>query len=49
MTLFIAFASAAAGFVICWFVKDKLIVLVTGTEFFIRALEAKATALKAAL
>ena len=49
MTLFIASISAAGGFAFCWFAKDKITVLVTGTESFIRALEAKAAALKAAL
>jgi hypothetical protein len=49
MTLFIVSVSAAAGFALCWFAKDKLTVLVTGTESFIKALEAKAAALKAAL
>lgn len=39
----------AAGFAACWFAKDKVTRLVTGTEAFIRTLEAKAAALKAAL
>jgi hypothetical protein len=38
-----------AGFAACWFAKDRLTRFVTGTEAFIRALEAKAVALKAAL
>jgi hypothetical protein len=49
MTLFIASISAAGGFAFCWLAKDKITVLVTGTEAFIRALEVKAAALKAAL
>jgi hypothetical protein len=49
MTPFIALISAAAGFTLCWFAKDKITVLVTGTESFIAALEAKAAALKAML
>jgi hypothetical protein len=47
MTLFIA--SAAVGFALCWFAKDRITVLVTGTEAFIKTLETKAAALKAAL
>jgi len=39
----------AAGFAVCWFAKDKIIRFVTGTESYIRTLEAKAAALKAAL
>ena len=49
MTLFIASIAAAAGFALCWFAKDRITVLVTGTEAFIKALETKAAALKAAL
>jgi hypothetical protein len=49
MTLFIAFIAAAAGFALCWFAKDRITVLVTGTESFIKALEAKAAVLKAVL
>jgi hypothetical protein len=49
MMLFIASVSAASGFALCWFAKDKITVLVTGTESFVRTLEAKAAALKAAL
>ena len=36
-----------AGFAACWFVKDRITVLFTGTEAFIKSLEAKAAALKA--
>jgi len=49
MTSLIAFASATSGFALCWIAKDKITVLVSGTESFIRVLEAKAAALKAAL
>jgi hypothetical protein len=49
MTLFIASISAVAGFSLCWFAKDKITVLLTGTESFIATLEAKARALKAVL
>jgi hypothetical protein len=49
MTLFIAFIAAAAGFALCWCTKDRITVLVTGTESFIKALETKAAALKAVL
>jgi hypothetical protein len=38
----------AAGFAACWFSKDKITQFVAGTEAFIKALEAKAAALKAA-
>jgi hypothetical protein len=38
-----------AGFVACWFAKDKLTQLVAGTESLIKSLEAKTAALKAAL
>jgi hypothetical protein len=48
MTLFVASISAAGGFALCWFAKDKIAVLVTGTESFIKALEAKVAALKTA-
>jgi hypothetical protein len=49
MTLLITFVSAASGFALCWFAKDKITLFATGTESFVRALEAKAAALKAAL
>lgn len=38
-----------AGFVVCWFAKDRIIAVVAGTEALIRSLEAKAAALRAAL
>jgi hypothetical protein len=49
MTLLIISVAAAGGFALCWFAKDKITVFVTGTQSFIKALEAKAAALKAAL
>lgn len=49
MTLFIASVSAASGFTFCWFIKDVIVVLITGTESFIRTIEAKVAALKAVL
>jgi hypothetical protein len=49
MTLLFMFLAFVVGFGLCWSAKDKITVLVTGTESFIRALEARATALKAAL
>ena len=39
----------AAGFAVCWFAKDRITLLFAGTEAFIKSLEAKAAALKAAL
>jgi hypothetical protein len=39
----------AAGFATCWFARDKIIEIVTGTEALIKTLEAKTAALKAAL
>ena len=39
----------ATGFTACWFAKDRVTLLLTGTEAFIKSLEAKAAALKAAL
>ena len=39
----------AAGFATCWFAKDRITLLLTGTEAFAKSLEAKAAALKAAL
>lgn len=51
MTMTLIFMSLAfvAGFGLCWSAKDKLVVLVTGAESFIKALEAKAIALRAKL
>jgi hypothetical protein len=49
MTLFVAFIAAVAGFALCWFAKDEITILFTGTESFIKTLEAKAAALKAVL
>jgi len=39
----------AAGFAASWYAKDKLTQMVTGTDAFIKKLETKAAALKAAL
>jgi len=39
----------AAGFATCWFAKDKITQLLTGTDAFVRSLEAKVAALKAVL
>jgi len=39
----------SAGFAARWFAKDKITQIVTGTDAFIKTLEAKAAALKAAL
>jgi hypothetical protein len=49
MTTFLLALVFAGGFALCWFAKDKILVAVNGTEAFIRALEAKTAALKAAL
>lgn len=49
MTLFLTSLAFAGGFAFCWVAKDRITVLVTGTELFIGALEAKAATLKAAL
>jgi len=49
MTLFIASVSAASGFALCWFIKDKIISLIAATGSFIRRIEAKIAALKAVL
>ena len=38
-----------AGFAACWCTKDAITKAVTGTEAFIRMLDAKAAALKAVL
>jgi hypothetical protein len=49
MTQFLMSLAFAGGFALCWFAKDRIAVLVTGTESFVQTLEAKAAALKAAL
>ena len=49
MEIFYLSVSFAAGFAACWAAKDKIIVIVTGAENFIKALESKAAAIKAAL
>lgn len=48
MSLFVFFIAFAAGFAACWFAKDEITVLVSGTEAFVTSLEARAAALKAA-
>ena len=48
MTMLLLAFGFAGGFALCWFAKDKILVAVNGTEAFIRAIEAKAAALKAA-
>jgi hypothetical protein len=37
------------GFTVCWLAKDQITRFVTGTDAFIKSLEAKAAALKAVL
>jgi hypothetical protein len=49
MTLFLVSLAFAGGFAVCWLAKDRITVLMTGTEAFVRTLEAKAAALKAAV
>ena len=49
MTIFLICLGFAAGFAACWFAKDRLIALVTGTANLARSLEAKAAALRAKL
>jgi hypothetical protein len=39
----------AAGFAACWFGKDPIVKIVIGTENFVKSLEAKTAAIKAAL
>ena len=38
-----------AGFAACWFLRDRITQLVVGSETFVKSLEAKAAALKAAI
>jgi len=47
-TLFDGFVFAA-GFAVCWLLKDGIARLVVGSETFAKALEAKAAALRAAI
>lgn len=49
MSPLLDFLVFAAGFVACWFAKERIIEAVTGTEALIGSLEAKAAALRAAL
>jgi hypothetical protein len=39
----------AAGFAVCWFLKDRITQLVVGSETFAKSLETTAAALKAAI
>jgi hypothetical protein len=39
----------AAGFGMCWFAKDAILRIVTGTESLVRSLEAKVVLLKGKL
>lgn len=49
MDPFLIFLGAVFGYALCWFTKDNVTVMVTGTESFIKRLEAKTAALKAAV
>lgn len=49
MAYFIQALCLVGGFAAGWFLKDIIIKIVTGTESFVAALEAKIAALKAAL
>ena len=49
MTIFMLLVGFGAGFALCWFAKDKVLVAVNGAEAVIKTLEGKAASLKAAL
>lgn len=49
MTGFYIGLGAVGGFALCWFTKDAILVMVTGTEAFVGRLETKARALRADL
>lgn len=49
MEVWMLFAAVIAGFVACWFLKDKILVLVHGASAFAQKLRAKATALENAI
>ena len=49
MTLFLIGLSFTTGFAACWFAKDKIKILVTGTEAFVKSTEARIATLKTAL
>lgn len=49
MTIVLLLVGFGAGFALCWFAKDKLLVAVNGAESVIKVLEAKAASLKAVL
>lgn len=46
---FLDFLVFAGGYATCWFTKDAATKVVVGTEAFAASLQAKATALKAAV
>jgi hypothetical protein len=39
----------AAGFSVCWFTRDRISQFFSGTDAYVKALEAKVAGLKAAL
>lgn len=49
MWTFVDVIAFIAGFVACWFAKDRITRFVAGTDAFIESLEAKAAALKTVL
>jgi hypothetical protein len=49
MLTFLDIAIFAVGFSTCWFAKDRINQVFSGTDAYVKALEAKAAALKAAL
>jgi hypothetical protein len=49
MSIFLNMLLFVAGFAACWYTKDAVTKAVTGTEAFIKMLEAKAAALRAVL
>lgn len=49
MDIFLGSLCVVFGFVLCWFTKDNIIVMVKGSEGFVTSLETKAKALKAKL
>jgi hypothetical protein len=49
MDLFLIFLGVVFGYALCWFTKDNVTVMVTGTEAFVKSLEAKVSSLKTAI
>ena len=49
MTILTHGLAAIGGFALCWFSKDLILHAFVGTEVFVRNLEAKASALRAAV